>query len=128
MIMEQSNYETRVERLLAAPLATDAIRRWPQSGEVLHGKARIAEIESHFRNLKLGVTRRHSCGDVMVVEWNADYGDGRVYRNVTIGELHEGEVVRVTDYWGEPILPPQWRHGLSELEDVRPHADELMDD
>jgi hypothetical protein len=63
---------------------------------------------------------------VVVVEWNADYGDGRVYRNVTIGELDQGEVVRVTDYWGEPFTPPQWRRELSESEDVRPHADELI--
>ena len=127
MIKEQLNYATRVERIVAAPLAHHAIRRWPQSGEVLRGKARIAEIESHFPNLKLGLTRRHSCGDVIVVEWNTDYGDGRVYRNVTIGELQAGEVVRVTDYWGEPFVPPDWRHGLAEMEDVRPHADELKD-
>jgi hypothetical protein len=82
--MKQSNYETRVERVLGAPLATDAARRWPQSGEVLRGKARIADVESHFQNLKLGVTRRHSCGDVIVVEWSSDYGDGRVYRNVSM--------------------------------------------
>jgi len=34
-------------------------REWPHSGEILRGKARIAKIESHFRKLKLGVTRRH---------------------------------------------------------------------
>lgn len=124
--MEQSHHETRVERLLEAPLATDAVRRWPQSGEVIRGKTRIAQVESHFRTLKLAVTRRHSCGAVVVVEWNSDYGDGRVYRNVTIGELRQGEVVRVTDYWGEPFTPPQWRHELSESEDVRPRADELI--
>jgi hypothetical protein len=123
----ESNYETRVERILEAPLAIDAVRRWPQSGEVLRGKARIAEVESHFQDLKLGITRRHSCGAVIVVEWNTDYGDGRVYRNVTIGELSEGKVVRLTDYWGEPFVPPEWRQGLSDSEDVRPHADELME-
>jgi hypothetical protein len=124
--MEQSPHETRVERLLGAPLATDAVRRWPQSGEVIRGKARVAQVESHFQNLKLAITRRHSCGAVVVVEWNSDYGDGRVYRNVTIGELDQGEVVRVTDYWGEPFTAPSWRHELSESEDVRPHADELI--
>ena len=126
--MKQSNHEARVERLLEAPLAADAVPRWPQSGEILRGKARIAEVESHFQGLKLGVTRRHVCGDVVVVEWNADCGDGRVYRNVSIGELSKGEVVRVTDYWGEPFARPQWRRGLSDSEDVRPHADELSDD
>ena len=33
--------------------------RRTQRGEILRGKARIAKIESHFRKLKLGVTRRH---------------------------------------------------------------------
>jgi hypothetical protein len=82
-------------------------------------------VESHFVGLKLGITRRHACGDLVVVEWNVDYGDGRVYRNVSLGELENGEVVRVTDYWGEPFAPPAWRHELSEREDVHPHADEL---
>jgi hypothetical protein len=123
--MKQLKAETRIERLLGAPLADDAVRRWPQSGEILRGKARIAEVESHFQGLRLGVTRRHACGDVIVVEWNTDYGDGRVYRNVSIGELKDGKVARVTDYWGEPFTRPDWRRGLSESEDVRPHADEL---
>jgi hypothetical protein len=60
--MKQPSYETRVERLLGAPLDDDAVRRWPQSGEILRGKARIAEVESHFQDLKLAVTRRHACG------------------------------------------------------------------
>lgn len=126
--MKQSTHETRVERLLGAPLSDDAIHRWPQSGEILRGKATIAEVESHFQGLRLGVTRRHICGDVIVVEWNTDYGDARVYRNVSIGELRNGKVVRVTDYWGEPFTPPEWRRGLSDSEDVRPHADELTEE
>jgi hypothetical protein len=119
-------YDTRVERILGAPLADDAIRRWPQSGEVIRGRARIGEVEAHFPGLKLGITRRHACEDLIVVEWNVDYGDGRVYRNVTLGELRGGQAVRVTDYWGEPFSAPSWRRDLSEIEDVRPHADELV--
>ncbi len=126
--MKQSKHETRVERLLGAPLADEAIRRWPQSGEILRGRQRIAEVESHFQGLKLGITRRHACGDVVVVEWSSDYGDGRVYRNVSIGEMKDGRVIRVTDYWGEPFAPPEWRRGLSNSEDVRPYADELTEE
>ena len=126
--MKQPSHETRVERLLGAPLADDAVRRWPQSGEILRGKARIAEVESRFQGLKLAVTRRHACGRVIVVEWNSDYGDGRVYRNVSIGELQDGRVTRVADYWGEPFARPEWRRGLSDSEDVRPHADELTEE
>ncbi len=109
---------TRLERILDTPLAEDAVRQWPQSGEILRGRTRIAEVESHFEGLRLGVGRRHVCGGTVVVEWSTDYGDGRVYRNVTVAELAGGRAVRVTDYWGEPFTPPEWRQPLAERLDM----------
>ena len=106
-------HETRLERILGVPLAEDAKRQWPQSGEVINGRARIGEVESHFEGLRLGVGRRHRLGDTLVVEWSTDYGDGRVYRNVSVAELRDGQAVRVTDYWGEPFEPPAWREELA---------------
>jgi hypothetical protein len=44
-----------------------------------------------------------------VVRTSRLVADGRLYRNVTIGELRDGRAVRVTDYWGEPTSTPQWR-------------------
>jgi hypothetical protein len=107
-------HETRLERILAVPLAEDAKRQWPQSGEVIDGRARISEVESHFEGLRLGVGRRYRLGDTLVVEWSTDYGDGRVYRNVTVATLRDGKAVRVTDYWGEPFEPPAWREELAD--------------
>ena len=101
----ETAYQTRLERILGAPLAEDAVRQWPQSGE------RIGEVEGRFVGLRLGVGRRQVCGDTIVVEWSTDYGHGREYRNVTIARLHDGKAYRVTDYWGEPFSPPQWREG-----------------
>ena len=118
--MQPATYQTRLERILGVPLTDDAVRQWPQSGERLNGRARIAEVESHFVGLRLGVGRRHACGDTVVVEWSTDYGDGRVYRNVSIAELHDGKAVRVTDYWGEPFVPPAWRQALAERLDMPP--------
>jgi hypothetical protein len=112
-------HDTRLEHVLGVPLAADAVRQWPQSGEAIRGRSRIAEVESHFVGLKLGVGRRHRCDGIVVVEWSTDYGDGRVYRNVTIAELHQGNAVRVTDYWGEPFAAPEWRHALAEELDMR---------
>ena len=60
-------------------------------------------MESHFEGLRLGVGRRHSCGETLVVEWSTDYGDGRVYRNVTVAELQDGHAVRLTDYSGRAL-------------------------
>ena len=56
----------------------------------------------------------HALGDTVVVQWSTDYGDGRMYRNVSIAELRDGKAVRVTDYWGEPFVPPAWRRPLAE--------------
>ena len=117
---EQAANETRLERILGVSLAEDAVRQWPQSGEVIAGRSRIAQVESHFVGLKLGLGRRHQCGDVVVVEWTTDYGDGRAYRNVSIGELRDGMAVRVTDYWGEPFDAPAWRREFSENLDMPP--------
>lgn len=117
-----STHQTRLERILGVKLAEDAVRQWPQSGEVIDGRARIDEVESHFVGLKLGVGRRHVCGDTIVVEWSTDYGDGRVYRNVTIAELRDEEAIRVTDYWGEPFTPPAWRRTLATHLDMARHG------
>jgi hypothetical protein len=110
----ESVASTRLERILGVPLAEDVVRQWPQSGELIRGRARIAEVESHFVGLRLAVGRRHACRNTLVVEWSNDYGDGRVYRNVSIAELRDGEAVRVTDYWGEPFTAPEWRQALGE--------------
>ena len=64
------------------------------------------------------VGRRLHLGDVVVVEWTANYGDGRLYRNVTIGELQDGTAVRVTDYWGEPTETPHWRRPMTDRLDM----------
>lgn|GEM_PF-4336200 len=37
----------------------------------------------------------------------------RLAAYVTIGELEDGEAVRVTDYWGEPTATPVWREGMT---------------
>jgi hypothetical protein len=130
---DEAAHETRLERVLGVPLAEDAIRQWPQSGELIRGRARIGEAESHFVGLRLGVGRRLACGDIIVVEWTTDYGDGRLYRNVSIAELCDGRAVRVTDYWGEPFTPPEWRQTLAERLDMShggawPPADALVGD
>ena len=113
-VNQQRTHGTRLERVLGVPLADDAVRQWPQSGEMVDGRACIAEVESHFEGLRLGVGRRVQLGDLVVVEWSTDYGDGRIYRNVSIAELEDGKAVRVTDYWGEPFTPPPWRERLTQ--------------
>jgi hypothetical protein len=108
-----SNGATRVAYILDAPLAEHVVRQWPQMREVVQTRQLIADVEGNFPELTLEVGRRLRLDDVVVVEWTCNYGDGRLYRNVTIGELEHDEVVRVTDYWGEPTVTPDWRQPMT---------------
>ena len=110
---QESNGATRVAFILGVPLAEHVERQWPQMAEVVKTSKLVAEVEGNFPELTLEVGRRLHLGDVVVVEWTCNYGDGRLYRNVTIGDLEDGEVVRVTDYWGEPTATPEWRQGMT---------------
>ena len=114
----ESNAESRLAYILGVPLAEDVVRQWPQMGEIVRTNCRIAEVEGNFPELTLEVGRRLHLGDVVVVEWTANYGDGCLYRNVTIGELQDGTAVRVTDYWGEPAETPQWRRPITDRLDM----------
>jgi hypothetical protein len=113
-----SDGSTRVAYIIGVPLAAQCERQWPQMGEVVRGADLIAQVEGNFPELTLEVGRRLGLGDVVVAEWTCDYGDGRLYRNVTIAELENGLAVRITDYWGEPAAAPQWRLPLTDRLDM----------
>ena len=121
---------TRLANILGVPLAEDAVREWPQMGEIVRGRDRIGAVEGHFEEFKLAVGERRRFGDFLLVEWSADYGDGAIYRNVTIADIEDGEAVRVTDYWGKPFDTPDRREGMTDPLDMPadsrwPSADRL---
>ncbi len=116
--MTESDGATRVAYILGVPLADDVERQWPQMGEVVRSAGLVAQVEGNFPELTLEVGRRLRLNDVIVVEWTCNYGDGRLYRNVTIGELEDGRAIRVTDYWGEPTDTPAWRRPLTARLDM----------
>jgi hypothetical protein len=119
MTDSQGNGSTRLSYILGVPLAAGAERQWPQMREVVRTRDLIAEVEGNFPGLTLEVGRRpHLDDDVIVVEWSCNYGDGRLYRNVTIAELRDGEAYRVTDYWGEPAVTPDWRRPITDRLDM----------
>lgn len=115
---QDSDGATRVAYILDVPLDDAVVRQWPQMGEIVRTSRLIADVEGNFPQLTLEVGRRLHLNDVVVVEWTGNYGDGRLYRNVTIGELKDGKAVRITDYWGEPTETPEWRRPMTERLDM----------
>jgi hypothetical protein len=121
---------TRLAYILGVPLAEDVVREWPQMGEVVRGRDLIGTVEGNFEELTLAVGERYRFGDFLLVEWSNDYGDGAIYRNLTIAEIRNGEAVRVTDYWGKPFETPAWREEMTDRLDMPadgrwPSADRL---
>jgi hypothetical protein len=127
-IEKESDGATRVAYILGVPLAEDVVRQWPQMGEIVRSSRLVADVEGNFPELTLEVGRRLQLDDVVVVEWTCNYGDGRLYRNVTIGEMSNGEAVRVTDYWGEPVATPEWRRELTDRLEMPGDLDIWPDD
>ncbi len=87
---QESNGETRLAYILGVPLAENVIRQWPQMREIVRTSQLVGDVEGNFPELTLEVGRRLQFDEGVVVEWTCDYGDGRLYRNVTIGELEDG--------------------------------------
>ena len=101
-------------------------RRWERSS----GAATDRGGREPLRGVQLAVGERRRFGDFLLVEWSADYGDGAIYRNVTLAEIEDGEAVRVTDYWGKPFDTPDWREEVTGRLDMPadgrwPSADRL---
>ena len=107
---QESDGATRVAYILGVPLAENVVRQWPQMGEIVRSSKLVADVEGNFPELTLEVGRRLQLDDVVVVEWTCNYGDGRLYRNVTIGELEDGRPCASPTTGASPSLRP---HGAS---------------
>ena len=111
---QASDGQTRLAYILGVPIAEQCLRQWPQMREAVRSRQLISAVEQTFDGVTLEVGRRLRGSDFVVVEWSINYGDDRIYRNVTIGELANGEAIKVTDYWGEPTETPGWRKEMTD--------------
>ena len=53
-------------------------------------------------------------GDLFVVEGTIDYGDGMPVSYVGIGEVRDGKIAKVTEYFANPFEAPAWRADFVE--------------
>jgi hypothetical protein len=104
---------------LATEYSTDDfIQEWPQSGERLNKANSLKLLETYGE--KSGTAPRFSYkrmlggGDVFVVEGTIDYGDGVPVSYVGIGELRDGKLGKMTEYFANPFPAPEWRAAFVE--------------
>jgi ketosteroid isomerase-like protein len=96
----------------------DFVEEWPQSGERL-SKTASAKLTEAYPQMsgttpKFTYRRMLGGGDVYVVEGTIDYGDGIPVSYVSIGEMRDGKIARVTEYFANPFEAPAWRADFVE--------------
>ena len=97
----------------------DFVQEWPQSGERLTRPMVEKMAESRTRpgrvpDPKFTYRRMLGGGDTFTVEGTIDYGDGIPVSYVGIGEIRDGKIFRMTEYFANPFEPPAWRAGMTE--------------
>ena len=109
----QTNDFGKVAELIKQWSTDDFVEEWPQSGERLHrdASARLAEAYPQMTGTqpKFTYKRMLGGGDTFVVEGTIDYGDGVPVSYVGIGEMRDGKVARMTEYFANPFEAPAWR-------------------
>jgi len=98
--------------------SADFVDEYPQSGERLNLAAiqKMAEGYSSATGKRPVFTYKRMLGgdDTFVVEGSIDYGDGVPVRYVGIGEVRNGKVARLTEYFANPFEAPAWRASFVE--------------
>ena len=99
------------DELAAAEIfADDASIEWPQSGERIRGRQHIIAMhEATPLAVDIAVRRTIGSGDLWVTEGTIRYDGSRPTKAVFIMEFRDGQVVRETDYFGEPFDAPDYR-------------------
>lgn len=96
----------------------DFVQEWPQSGERLNLENSTKLSESYGESTQTAPVftykRMLGGGDLFVVEGSIDYGDGVPVSYVGIGEMHDGKVSKMTEYFANPFPAPEWRAAFVE--------------
>ena len=102
---------------IVADLADEASWTWPGSGEVIRGRAAIEVVVARTPTLPRVLVHRIIGGpDLVAALWTGDYGDGVPWRNISLFEFRDGQIVGKTDGFGSAFEPPAWRRELVSVE------------
>jgi hypothetical protein len=109
---------SKVGDLIREYATDDFVEEWPQSGERLTKDASLRMAE-HYPEMsgttpKMSYKRMLGGGDVFVVEGTIDYGDGIPVSYVGIGEVRDGKIAKMTEYFANPFEAPAWRADFVE--------------
>ncbi|MGF6495599.1 ketosteroid isomerase-like protein [Luteibacter sp. 621] len=88
----------------------DAVCEYPQSGEVIRGRANLQALRSHHPGKPSGfqVRRITGSGALWVTEYMISY-EGKLAFTVSIMEFVGDKVAHESQYFADPFDAPAWR-------------------
>lgn len=108
----------KMAELIKEYATDDFVEEWPQSGERLTKAAaqRLADAypSATGTNPTFTYKRMLGGGNIFVVEGTIDYGDGTPVSYVGVGEVRDGKVAKMTEYFANPFEAPAWRADFVE--------------
>ena len=100
-------------------LADDIVETYPQSGEIIRGKANRRGI---IENYPGGTPRETSeasssapafeitgAGDQFTAVSQITYPNGETWRYIGLIQVRDGKIARITSYFAAPFEAPAWR-------------------
>ena len=108
-------------------LSDDFVEEYPQSGERIRGKDnRRAIIENYPGGTPRDTTKASEsspipdviigAGDRFAVAGQITYPNDETWHAVSLIELRDGKISKITDYFGAPFEAPAWRAPYVEKE------------
>lgn len=110
----------------AAHLAPDYRGLWPQTGEVMEGRAGFAAMQAafpgqggwQFEEIALLADGPRVVTDMRITHATLDL----CARAITFHDTADGLITRQTEFWPDPYPVPDWRRGLAPVRpDLAPY-------
>jgi ketosteroid isomerase-like protein len=110
-LMDTNDFES-----VGVVLDTAFVLEWPQSGELIRGAGRFAQVNAEYPaqgRWRFTLRRLVASDDEAVTE--VDVTDGvQSARALSFFTLRDGKIVRLVEYWPEPYRAPANRAHLVE--------------
>jgi ketosteroid isomerase-like protein len=105
----------------AAWLAEDYVLTWPQSGEVMRGRAAFGRVNTDYPasgRWRFDLRRIVAEGHEVVTEVGVTDGE-MVATAVTFHTVVGGKIARQLEYWPDPFPAPAWRSNWVQVEEIK---------
>lgn len=122
MVSKADKNKRIVERFWAAINANDFrtaseflhdefVLEWPQSGECICGRANFIAVNENYPSTgRWSATVHRLLADADEVASEVTVTDGAVTATaITFSKIHNGKIVRQTEYWPDPFEAAAWR-------------------